>query len=153
RPGGGPTPHRPDRGAHQLALARGLIRSFNGPGPDERHPGDRRICRMWRMNSLRSWCLLALLAVPAAASHAEEGKLRVLLLGDSTTIGRVCRRAAPDGPHLEDVIWLLLAAEPDLPPAEVINQGRDGEYIRGLLSSGRYDKEITPLGAFDYVLI
>ena len=108
---------------------------------------------MRRTNSLRSWCLLALLALPAATSHGEEGKLRVLLLGDSTTIGSVCRRSDPDGPHLEDVIRLLLAAEPDLPPAEVVNQGRDGEYIRGLLASGRYDKEIAPLGGFDYVLI
>ena len=88
-----------------------------------------------------------------AASRGEEGKLRVLLLGDSTTIGSVCRQAEPDGPHLEDVIRLLLAAEPDLPPAEVINQGRDGEFIRGLLDSGRYDKEIATLGKLDYVFI
>ena len=108
---------------------------------------------MRRMNPLRSWCLVALLALPAATSHGEEGKLRVLLLGDSTTIGSVCRRSDPDGPHLEDVIRLLLAAEPDLPPAEVVNQGRDGEYIRGLLAPGRYDEEIAPLGGFDYVLI
>ena len=83
----------------------------------------------------------------------RTGKLKILLLGDSTTIGSVCRQADPDGPHLEDVIRLLLAAEKDLPPAEVINQGRDGEFIRGLLSSGRYDKEIAPLGGVDYVLI
>ena len=108
---------------------------------------------MRRMNSLRCWCLVALLALPAASSHGAEGKLRILLLGDSTTIGSVCRRADPAGPHLEDVIRLLLAAEPDLPPAEVVNQGRDGEYIRGLLASGRYGKEIAPLGGFDYVLI
>src|SRR5262249_8243551 len=76
-----------------------------------------------------------------------------LLLADSTRIGSVCRRSDPDGPHLEDVIRLLLAAEPDLPPAEVVNQGRDGEYIRGLLDAGRYDEEIAPLGGFDYVLI
>ena len=108
---------------------------------------------MRRMSSLRYWCLVALLALPAAASRGEEGKLRVLLLGDSTTIGSVCRRSDPDGLHLEDVIRLLLAADPGLPPAEVVNQGRDGEYIRGLLASGRYDKEIAPLGGFDYVLI
>jgi hypothetical protein len=66
------------------------------------------------MNSLRCWCLVALLALPAASSHLAEGKVRILLLllGDSTTIGSVRRRADPDGPHLEDVIRLLLAAEP-----------------------------------------
>jgi lysophospholipase L1-like esterase len=91
--------------------------------------------------------------MPVAAPGGEAGKLKILLLGDSTTIGSVCRQADPDGPHLEEVIRLLLAAEPDLPPAEVINQGRDGEFIRGLLSTGRYDKEIATLGGVDYVLI
>ncbi len=58
----------------------------------------------------------------------HEGKVQVLLLGDSTTIGSVCRRNEPKGPHLEDVIRNLLAAESDLPPVNVINQGRDGEF-------------------------
>ncbi|QEH39087.1 Zinc carboxypeptidase [Aquisphaera giovannonii] len=99
--------------------------------------------------------LVAILAVPAvpAAAAADGPRLRVLLLGDSTTIGSVCRQVEPKGPHLEDVIRSLLAAEPDLPPAEVVNQGRDGELIHGLLSSGRYDREIVPLGLFDYIFI
>ena len=108
---------------------------------------------MRRNNPWRSWCLIALLAVPAAAARGAEEKVRILLLGDSTTIGSVCRQVEPDRPHLEDVIRLLLAAQGDLPPAEVVNQGRDGEYIQRLLDSGRYDKEIVPLGSFDYVLI
>jgi lysophospholipase L1-like esterase len=91
--------------------------------------------------------------LPVAASRGAEGTLRILLLGDSTTIGSVCRQVDPDGPHLEDVIRLLLAAEKDLPPAEVINWGRDGEYIHRLLSSGRYDREIATLGQVDHVLI
>ena len=97
--------------------------------------------------------VVALVAVPVAAPGGEAGKLKILLLGDSTTIGSVCRQVEPDGPHHEDVIRLRLAAEKDLPPAEVINQGRDGEFIHGLLSSGRYDKEIATLGSVDYVLI
>jgi lysophospholipase L1-like esterase len=96
---------------------------------------------------------VAILVLPVAARGGEEGKLKILLLGDSTTIGSVCRQVEPKSPHLEDIIRLLLAAEKDLPPTEVINQGRDGEFIRGLLSSGRYDKEIATLGGADYVLI
>ena len=99
---------------------------------------------MQRINSLRSWCLVALLILPVAASGEEAEKLRILLLGDSTTIGSVCRQADPDGPHLEDVIRLLLAAEKDLPPAEVINQGRDGEFIRGLLSPAGTTRRSPP---------
>src|SRR6516164_7860060 len=102
------------------------------------------------------FCLVALLLlVPVAPVRAESAKtapVRILLLGDSTVIGSVCRREAPRADHLEDVIRKLLAAERDLPPVEVINQGRDGEYIHGLLT-GRYDKEIAKLPRVDFVLV
>ncbi len=108
---------------------------------------------MRNLNSLRFWCLVACLFVTAPVLGDEPGTLRVLLLGDSTTIGSICRRVEPNNPQLEDVIRLRLAAEPDLPPVEVINQGRDGEFIHGLLTSGRYDKDIAPLDTPDYILI
>jgi lysophospholipase L1-like esterase len=100
---------------------------------------------------------MLLLLGPVSVSEARSGgepkpKVRILLLGDSTVIGSVCRREAPRADHLEDVIRKLLAAESDLPPTEVINQGRDGEYIHGLLS-GRYESEIAKLPHFDFVLI
>lgn len=97
--------------------------------------------------------LAVLLSAPLAALAEHEGKLQILLLGDSTTIGSVCRKHLPDGPHLEDVTQLLLAAEKDLPPANVINQGRDGDYLHGLLTGGRYDREVAKLPGIDYVLI
>lgn len=83
----------------------------------------------------------------------QEGKVQILLLGDSTTEGSVPRRHVPEGPHLEDVIRLLLAEEKDLPPTNVINLGLSGEYIRRLLDSGRYEKEASKLPGIDYVLI
>lgn len=83
----------------------------------------------------------------------HEGKLQILLLGDSTTEGSVPRRHVPEGPHLEDVVRLLLAEEKDLPPTNVINLGLSGEYIRRLLDSGRYEKEASKLPGIDYVLI
>lgn len=95
---------------------------------------------------------LVLIASPASASAEHEGKLQVLLLGDSTTIGSVCRTTDPAGPHLEDVVRLLLSAQRDLPPANVLNQGRDGEYIHGLLT-GRYEKDISKLPGIDYIFI
>lgn len=94
--------------------------------------------------------MIVWLASPARAEH--EGKVQVLLLGDSTTIGSICRITDPNGPHLEDVIRALLAAEKDLPPTNVINQGRDGEFIHGLLE-GRYEREIAKLPGIDYVFI
>jgi len=86
------------------------------------------------------------------ADAKKPGTVRILLLGDSTVIGSICRREAPKADHLEDVIRKLLADEPDLPPAEVLNQGRDGEYVHGLLT-GRYDRDIAKLPRVDFVLI
>src|SRR3954463_10277876 len=107
--------------------------------------------RLRMKKQILALCLLLACSTSLLAEH--DGKLQILLLGDSTTIGSVCRQTDPGGPHLEDVIRLLLAAEKDLPPSEVINQGRDGEFIHGLLSSGRYDEEIALLKDVDYVLI
>lgn len=97
---------------------------------------------------------LAAIALSHTVVRAEhDGKLQILLVGDSTTEGSVPRRHVPRGPHLEDVVRELLAAEPDLPPTNVINLGLSGEYIRRLLDSGRYDKEISKRPGVDYVLI
>ena len=97
--------------------------------------------------------LSSLVATASVARAEHEGKLQILLLGDSTTIGSVCRLTDPKGPHLEDVIRLLLATDKDLPPTNVINQGRDGEFIHGLLKDGRYDRDVAKLPGIDYVLV
>lgn len=104
---------------------------------------------------IRRRCVLlfALVACVSSSVFAEhDGKVQILLLGDSTTIGSVCRQVEPMGPHLEDVIRLLLATDKELPPTNVINQGRDGEYIHGLVT-GRYEKDISKLPGIDYVFI
>jgi lysophospholipase L1-like esterase len=109
------------------------------------------------MSSERRWFLVVLLCFPALATASDRAQsarpVRALLLGDSTCIGSVCRTVAPRADHLEQVIEKLLAAEKDLPPVEVINKGRDGEYIRGLLAAGRYEREIVPLKDLDFILI
>ena len=110
----------------------------------------RRVCVL-------GLCLGAAFAVLAASPRRalaeHDGKVQILLLGDSTTIGSVCRMTDPKGPHLEDVVRLLLAADKSLPPTQVINQGRDGEFVHGLLSGGRYDREIAKLPGVDFILI
>ena len=97
--------------------------------------------------------IFALLINGSLLKAEHEGKVQILLLGDSTTEGSVPRRHVPEGPHLEEVIRLLLAEEKDLPPTNVINLGLSGEYIRRLLDSGRYEKEASKLPGIDYVLI
>lgn len=101
---------------------------------------------------LVSFLAVFALVFSAGGDDKKPAKVRILLLGDSTVIGSVCRREQPKADHLEDVIRKLLAAEADLPPTEVINQGRDGEFIQGLLM-GRYENEIAKLPKVDVVLI
>lgn len=92
--------------------------------------------------------------LPTPSARAEhDGKVQILLLGDSTTEGSVPRRLKPEGPHLERVLELLLAAEDDLPPCHVINSSLSGETIRRLFDSGRYDRDAAKLPGLDYILI
>ncbi len=95
----------------------------------------------------------AVLFSSSAASAEHDGKVQILLLGDSTTEGSIPRLMTPEGPHLEEVIRSLLAEEKDLPTTNVINLGLSGEYIQRLLESGRYDKVAAKLPGIDYVLI
>ena len=92
---------------------------------------------------------------PFAFSKATAGKkrLQILLLGDSTTEARIPKTLAPDEPQLEDTVRILLAAEPDLPPTDVYNEGLSGEFIRRLIDSGRYDKAAAQRPGLDYIFI
>jgi lysophospholipase L1-like esterase len=111
---------------------------------------------MKRLMDSRFLSLLTLMfwTVGLASVFADhDGKVQILLLGDSTTEGSVPRRHVPAGPHLEDVIRELLAEESDLLPANVINLGLSGEYIQRLLEFGRYDKQVADLPGLDSILI
>ena len=59
--------------------------------------------------SLFFLAVLATLGVAAAARAEHEGKIQILLLGDSTTEASIPRKLAPNEPQLEDVIRDLLA--------------------------------------------
>ncbi len=106
-----------------------------------------------RLLSLVCSVLVVLFALPPAARAVHDGKIQIVLLGDSTTEGSIPRRIVPQGPHLEQVIEQLLAAEGDLPPVQVTNLGLSGEFIRRLLDSGRYDKVAAKLPGVDYIFI
>ena len=97
--------------------------------------------------------MLAVAFPPSCANAEHEGKLQILLLGDSTTEGSVPRRLKPEGPHLEKVLEQLLAAEGDLPPCHVINSSLSGEFIRRPFDSARYDRDAAKLPGLDYIFI
>jgi lysophospholipase L1-like esterase len=113
-------------------------------------PQESDMRRRYHLMLALALCLWS--ATLSPGQDRKPAKIRILLLGDSTIIGSICRREAPKADHLEDVIRKLLATEPDLPPTEVLNQGRDGEYIHSLLT-GRYEKGIAKLPTVDFVLI
>lgn len=103
------------------------------------------------MKLLTTLICLSLALATARAEH--EGKIQILLLGDSSTAAGMPRVVAPKEPQFEDVIRLLLAAEADLPPTNVINLGLSGEFIRGLIDSGRYEAKVSKLLGLDYIFI
>lgn len=92
---------------------------------------------------------------PFAFSAATAGKkrLRILLIGDSTTEAGIPKKLAHDEPQFEDMLRILLASQSDLPPTDVINLGLSGEYIRRLFDSGRYDRQIASQPDADYIFI
>ena len=92
---------------------------------------------------------------PFAFSAATAGpkRLQILLIGDSTTEASIPKKLAPDEPQFEDHIRILLATEPDLPSTDVYNEGVSGEFIRRLIDSGRYDKDIATQPKADYIFI
>ncbi len=97
--------------------------------------------------------LLLLTLAPVTAKAEHNGKVQILLLGDSTTEGSIPRLMKPNGPHLEMILEQLLAAEDDLPPCHVVNSSLSGEYIRRLMDSGRYDRDSAKLPGIDYIFI
>ena len=107
----------------------------------------------WYSLAWRGAAFAALVLLPAFARAEYQGKVQILLLGDSATEASIPRKIAPEEAQFEDVIRILLGAEGDLPTTNVINSGVSGEFIRRLLDSGRYDRAVAKLPGLDYVFI
>lgn len=88
-------------------------------------------------------CTIVLWANPGFTEN--NGKIRILLIGDSTTEG--------GKPVFENTIAQLLNAYPSMPLTDVINVGKGGETAFKLLDSGRYDKYVQDVDSVDYIFI
>lgn len=86
-----------------------------------------------------------------SGAPAEE-RVHILLLGDSTVIGSVPRKIQPEADHLEGIVRKLLEGAGDLPPIRVTNEGRGGEFVRGLLDN-RFAKIVEAQSEVDIVNI
>lgn len=105
------------------------------------------------IRSLLGLCvLLAANFSAVSANDKKPARIRVLLLGDSTVIGSVCRDLQPKADHLEDVVRKLLATEADLPAVEVVNRGQNGDMIHALLAR-RYEKDVAKQPPFDFIFL
>ncbi|QDT33047.1 SGNH/GDSL hydrolase family protein [Thalassoglobus polymorphus] len=112
-----------------------------------------RVLRSHPVLILAMLVFATLISTQRTANAEHDGKIQILLLGDSTTEGSIPRKIKPEGPHLEQVLEQLLAAEGDLPPCHVINSSLSGEYIRRLFDSGRYQRDAEKLPGVDYIFI
>lgn len=81
-----------------------------------------------------------------------DGRVHILLLGDSTVIGSVPRKLQPEADHLEGILRKLLDGAGDLPPVRVTNEGLGGEHVRGLLDE-RYAKIVESQSEVDIVTV
>lgn len=89
--------------------------------------------------------LYATNALTTTKSSSTEPKVKILLIGDSTTEG--------GKPVFENSIEELVAIEDSVPVVEVINAGKGGETAHSLLNSGRYESDIKGIDSVDYIFV
>lgn len=98
-----------------------------------------------KLLKLLSLVLLFTLSTAFIYQNKPNEKVRILLIGDSTTIG---------GKGIfETTIEDIINKDTETPSVEVINSARGGETAFSVIESGRYDDDIKPLGKMDYIFV
>ena len=98
-----------------------------------------------KLVKLISLSLLLITSTWLVNDTKTEEKVRILLIGDSTTIG---------GKGIfETTIEEIINSNFETPSVEVINSALGGETANSVVESGRYDQEIKPLGKMDYIYV
>lgn len=94
---------------------------------------------------LTALLVLITMSVCAGGNITSTKKVKILLIGDSTTEGGKL--------VFENSIQQLIAEENIVPMVEVINVGLGGETAYSLLNSGRYDNQIKGIDSVDYIFV
>ncbi|MGY5352934.1 SGNH/GDSL hydrolase family protein [Wenyingzhuangia sp. IMCC45533] len=103
------------------------------------------------MRNFKKLAVLFILSTIVALGQ-DVKKTKILLVGDSTTIGNMPREVNPEGPHLEQMIEQLALVE-GLPELEVVNAGKGGETAQRLLGSKHYEDKIAHVKDVDYIFL
>ncbi|MGY6650262.1 SGNH/GDSL hydrolase family protein [Wenyingzhuangia sp. IMCC45574] len=105
------------------------------------------------MKNTKSRLAITLFLLITAISFSQQNKkTKILLVGDSTTIGNMPRQVKPEGPHLEQMIEQLAQVE-GLSALEVVNAGKGGETAKRLIGSKHYQQKIANEKGVDYIFL
>ncbi|MFI3321622.1 MAG: SGNH/GDSL hydrolase family protein [Rikenellaceae bacterium] len=107
------------------------------------------------MKKIINLLLVLLLIISTTAVFAAQSRLRILLIGDSTTEAGVPHSIKTDALKFEEYITALLKAEENMPVVETLNLGKSGETAKSIFTSGRYEKQIAPIigEKVDYIFV
>ena len=98
-----------------------------------------------KLLKILSLTLLFLSSTSLINHFKTDDTVRILLIGDSTTIG--------GKGVFETTIEDIINKNFETPSVEVINSALGGETAFSVVESGRYDKDIKPLGKMDYIFV
>ena len=97
------------------------------------------------MKQLKLFLILMLIPISIIAQNDANNKVRILLIGDSTTKGG-------EG-VFETSIESIINSDEEAPIVEVINSSLGGETSHSVVETGRYDKEIKNQGKMDFIFV
>jgi len=100
---------------------------------------------MQKIKLLSTIAIIFAINLTAFTQSNDENKVKILLIGDSTTEG--------GKPDFENSIQQLITEEGIVPTVEVINVGKGGETAYSLLNSGRYNNDIKGITDVDYIFV
>jgi lysophospholipase L1-like esterase len=98
-----------------------------------------------KLLKILSLTLLFLSSTSLMNHFKTNEKVRILLIGDSTTIG--------GKGVFETTIEAIINKNLETPSVEVVNSALGGETAFSVVESGRYDNDIKPLGKMEYIFV
>ncbi len=87
---------------------------------------------------------LMLLLLVALCGVGSAKNYRVLLIGDSTTVGAIPASCNPERAHLSTMMAAIFNGKSGENKIEVVYSAKGGETAASVVATGRYDQDIKP---------